>query len=377
MSTVLHLLGPGVEPVHAAEAADAIAAEARGEGATPRPATADDDAPGGVHRVVTLGPAAAAAAARAGLRVDAALHPPGLAAGAARVPFTARASLRRRLPAVTGGAEGAAGEPPAAVVAWDASALAVASAFLLRTPRVLRLGELPPPGEQVRLGALMASSGFDLAAAGEALREALVAAGLPAGRVRVHPPSLDASRLPAAGADGSGESGESGESGGSGGDAAGPLRFAVAGGPGVDARPLVLAAALAQEAGGRRIELRLSPSAHRLAEALDVADAAETSAGGGPRVTQDPAVETPWRGFHEVDAALLPVGAPAHAARWAALAGVPRVFMQPQTSFGLDPGEARETDRVSRHPLPRDLAAAMTGVAAPPRAGGASEEERE
>ena len=127
----------------------------------------------------------------------------------------------------------------------------------------------------------------------------------------------------------------------------------------------MLAAALAQEAGGRPIELRLAPTTDRLAEALDVADAAETSGGVGPRVVQDPAMETPWCAFAGCDAALLPVGAPAHAARWAALAGVPRIFLQPPAEIGLDASEAgRDTDLVSRHPLPRDLAAVMVEAGA-------------
>ncbi len=350
---ILHLLGPDATPAAAAECRDAIGADA-----VPRPAvlptTAEDrenDGVAAVHRVVALGPAAERSARLAGLAVDASLSPAGGVGDGGRIPLTARTALRR---ATTRGGPLAA--PARFVVCWDPAALAVAAAYLPLTARVLRLAD-PPDRDRVDwLRSRMLSAGFDIAAASDTLRVTLVAAGLPGGRVRTHAPTLDPRRLSA---DRAGFGQETATVRGK------ALRFAVVGGPGVDARPLVLAAALAQEAGGRRVELRLAPTTDRLAEALDVADAAETSGGVGPRVVQDPAMETPWCAFAGCDAALLPVGAPAHAARWAALVGVPRVFMQPPAEIGLDASEAgRDTDFVSRHPLPRDLAAAMVAAGA-------------
>ena len=290
---ILHLLGPGSRPVHAAEAADAIAADE-----VPLPATATapaaatarakpDEASSARHRVVTLGPAAGAAARRAGLAVDAAIHPAGGPGQGGRIPLQARLTLRRRLPAAAGD------QAPDAVVAWDAAALAAAASFLPAVPRVLRLSDPPDATALAWLVARMATAGFDAAAASEALAGALVRGGLPAGRVRVHTPVLREERLARGGSDGTDR-----------------LVFAVAGGPGVDARPLVLAAALGQEAGGRRITLRLSPACDRLPEALDVADATRTSTGDGPRVLQDPRMETPWAALADADALRAAAGRP-------------------------------------------------------------------
>ncbi|BAM02408.1 hypothetical protein [Phycisphaera mikurensis] len=339
---ILHLLGPGSQAVHAAEAADCVAAAASEPAAVPLPAALAGDPEPAQHHAMTLGSAAAAAARAAGLATRHACRPPGGPGVGGRIPLACRAALRRALREAAAGAR--------SVIAWDAASLAAAAAFLPTVPRVLRLSDVPPPDTLAWLVSRMEAAGFDVAAASQSLASLLVAGGLPAGRVRHHPARLDARRADAA------ATGHAGDG----------LALSVAGGAGVDARPLVLAAALAQEAGGRRVTLRLSPAADRLAEALDVAAAAETSAGGGPRVVQDPRMERPWLAFGAGETLLLPVGGPAHAARWAALAGGSRVFAQPAADAGLDPAETgRDGDYVARHPLPRDLAAAMVRAGAP------------
>lgn len=393
---ILHLLGPECSAANAAEAADAIAAERAGGARVPRPAARADEAPGreskenpparfaADHRVVTLGPVAGEAARRAGLAVDASVCPPGGVGRGGRIPLAARASLRRAFARPGGRLGEARPQEGDLIVAWDVSALAIAAAFARAPARVLRLSDPLAPGQAAWLHSRLLWSGFDIATASEALRRDLLAAGLPAGRVRRHASTLDPDRLAPDRLGSPGLGSGSGSSPGSTSSAAdrGPetpenatvrgaaddrLEFLVASGPRVDARALVLAAALAQEAGGRRIALRMSPSAARLAEALDIADATETSAGGGPAVVQDARMDTPWRAMAPGAGAvfLLPSGGGTHAARWAGLAGLRRVFMDTPAALGLDPDEAnRPGDVVSRHPLPRDLAAAMVAAGA-------------
>ncbi len=180
------------------------------------------------------------------------------------------------------------------VEAWSLMALGAAAIFRPHTPRIMHLLQTPDPTIQRRLNRLMMRAGFDLKTPTGHLRRAVIAGGLPPGRVfhasaRLQRPAARPSpTAPAATFDFAYHR---------------PRTVALLGDPAwaVPTADVALAVSMSQEITQRPLRLLVHPDADQRARAQRLLNDLDRP----DMLVQDAAADTPWNVFGGIDAVML------------------------------------------------------------------------